>query len=137
MLQYLKLVAQYPTLSNVQDAQGWSIINHAMSKGNASVAATILNSIKEGSGTFGLISAVPYTIHTSVKFHHEDPSSAEDGKVEGLADKSVARMMSFFGGKSFVDKSFKRESKMERTSSPMDPSADKTCEWSRQLAHPL
>lgn len=98
-----------------------------MSRGNASVAATVLNSIKEGSGTFGLISAVPYTIHTSVKFHHEEPANAEGGKLESLAEKSFARMSSFFGGRSFAEKAPKG-GRMERTSSPMDPTAQ-TCEF--------
>lgn len=100
----MRLVAQFPTIANVQDAQGWSVINHAMSKGNAAVAGIVLSSVKEGGNSLGLISAVPYLVHTSVKFHQE-----EDSKADGLADKS-SRMMSFFGGKSFANKSFASKS---------------------------
>ncbi len=72
-----------------------------MSKGDASVAAIILNSCHEGAGTLGFISAVPYLIHTSVKFHRNDPT-ANDANNEN-ASTAVGRMKSFLTGKSMTN----------------------------------
>lgn len=69
LVQYVRLAAQHPTIANVQDAQGWSIINHAMSKGNAQVAQLVLNSLPDGAGHFGLISAAAFIVQTRVRFH--------------------------------------------------------------------
>eukprot|EP00798_Chlamydomonas_sp_ICE-L_P028268 gene28270-31373_t len=57
---------------NAQDAQGWLLIDHTVSRGNAQVAQLILATVPKGSGCLGLTSAVPYTIQTHVKFHEDD-----------------------------------------------------------------
>ncbi|GFR45654.1 hypothetical protein Agub_g7065 [Astrephomene gubernaculifera] len=68
---YLRLLAMYPYLANVQDAQGWSIALHALSRGNAEVSAIIMDSLANDCGILGLISAVPFSIQTRIKFHNQ------------------------------------------------------------------
>ncbi len=58
----------------VQDAQGWSLINHMVSKGNAMVSTIVMESAPNV-GSLGLISAVPFSITTRVQFH----GAGEDG----------------------------------------------------------
>mmetsp|Transcript_14469 Transcript_14469/g.31389 ORF Transcript_14469/g.31389 Transcript_14469/m.31389 type:complete len:1906 (-) Transcript_14469:1211-6928(-) len=116
-LLYMRLASQHPTIANVQDAQGWSLINHCMSKGNAAVANIVFNAIQDGTGSCGLISAVPFTIQTRVKFHSPGEGGDDDGPnssgpsmvnasgrsmsmgVAGLRKKSVSRKKSFAGSK--------------------------------------
>jgi hypothetical protein len=45
----------------MQDAQGWSLISHAVAKGNSDVADIILEATPEKCGSVGLISAIPNT----------------------------------------------------------------------------
>ncbi|GFH24568.1 WD_REPEATS_REGION domain-containing protein, partial [Haematococcus lacustris] len=81
---YMKLLQQFPHLPNVQDAQGWSLVNHMVAKGNAAVATIILESAPPNQGQLGLISAVPFTIRTHVTFTQENPDAADEGESTGL-----------------------------------------------------
>ncbi|GIL71256.1 hypothetical protein Vretifemale_1855, partial [Volvox reticuliferus] len=68
---YLRLLAMYPYLANVQDAQGWSIALHALSRGNAEVSGIVMDALSNDCGVLGLISAVPFSIATRIKFHNQ------------------------------------------------------------------
>jgi hypothetical protein len=59
----------------LQDAQGWSLINHMVAKGNATVATIVMESAAASCGSIGLISAVPFRITTHVRYH----GAGEDG----------------------------------------------------------
>lgn len=48
-------------------AQGWSLVSHAVAKGNATVATIVLESASPGCASLGLISAVPFSITTRVQ----------------------------------------------------------------------
>ncbi|KXZ51579.1 hypothetical protein GPECTOR_12g542 [Gonium pectorale] len=60
---------------------GWSIALHALSRGNAEVSGIILDSLQNESGLLGLISAVPFSIQTRVKFHNQ--TTGDDGGMYG------------------------------------------------------
>ncbi|PNW77392.1 hypothetical protein CHLRE_10g434600v5 [Chlamydomonas reinhardtii] len=91
---WMRLLAMYPYLTNVQDAQGWSIALHALSRGNAEVSNLILDSLSNDCGILGLISAVPFAIATRVKIHQEETGGLFGG---GGGDKA-ARPTSAWGG---------------------------------------
>ncbi|KAG1680624.1 hypothetical protein FOA52_015073 [Chlamydomonas sp. UWO 241] len=78
LVQYVKLASRFPTLPNVQDCQGWNVVSHAMSKGNAAVSALVLNTMPDGCQSFGLISSIPYTQMTRVRFHNPDDGEGDD-----------------------------------------------------------
>ncbi|KAG2498331.1 hypothetical protein HYH03_003591 [Edaphochlamys debaryana] len=76
---WMRLLAIHPYLPNVQDAQGWSIVLHSLSRGNAEVSNMVIDALIKEAGMLGLISAVPYAVATRVKFHNQT-----DGEVGGL-----------------------------------------------------
>ena len=95
LAQYSTLSVLYPSICNVQDAQGWSIISHAMCNGDASVAGTVLKTLPDGCARFGLISSVPYIVQTRVKFHSAAENDEEYGTSGGAEEvmtsgKSIA-----------------------------------------------
>lgn len=55
-----------------QDARGWSLLLHAVSRGNAAVASMIFDVLEPScSNQVGAISAVPFSIQTRVKFNNQ------------------------------------------------------------------
>ena len=53
----------------MQDATGWSLVLHAVNRGNAEVTAVVLDCMASDTANLGLISAVPFAIQTRVKIH--------------------------------------------------------------------
>ncbi|MEW5316534.1 MAG: hypothetical protein WDW38_007902 [Sanguina aurantia] len=73
VFQFIRLFSVYSHIINVQDARGWSLLLHAVSRGNAAVASMIFDVLEPGSANqVGAISAVPFSIQTRVKFHNQE-----------------------------------------------------------------
>ncbi|KAF5832015.1 hypothetical protein DUNSADRAFT_12256 [Dunaliella salina] len=94
---FTRLLNQYPYLYNIQDAQGWSLVSHAVAKGNSDVAEIILEVVPE-KASMGLISAIPSTqqYHIQLDRMEEDSDEEDDyglGTKGGVPDMAQ-RIMS-------------------------------------------
>lgn len=89
---YTRLLAAHQHLPNIQDAQGWSLISHVVAKGNAQVAHIITDTLPDGCGTLGLISAVPFAIQTRVQITQTDE---DDGGWLAQGSTGTAEMACF------------------------------------------
>lgn len=95
---YLRLLALYPYLANVQDAQGWSIVLHALSRGNAEVSNMILDALNNDCGILGLISAVPFSVQTRIKFHQNFQQDEGGGGLGGVGGNSMRPQSAWASG---------------------------------------
>ncbi len=95
---YLRLLALYPYLANVQDAQGWSIVLHALSRGNAEVSNMILDALNNDCGILGLISAVPFSVQTRIKFHQNFQQEEGGPGLGGVGGSSMRPQSAWASG---------------------------------------
>jgi len=93
---FTRLLQQHPYLYNIQDAQGWSLVSHAVAKGNSDVAEIILEVVPD-KASMGLISAIPNTqqYHIQLDRMDEDSDDEDDyGLGKGGMPDMAQRIMS-------------------------------------------
>jgi hypothetical protein len=124
LLTFLPVSSSPPPSTLSPPAQGWSIALHALSRGNAEVSGIVMDALSKECGMLGLISAVPFSIATRIKFHNQTDDSP--GGLFGGGGGGGARPTSaWVGGGDKGDKSARPRTAVARTAS-MAPAADKS-----------